>query len=442
MVGQRFTLIFLLISVLCTINCSKDETPAVDSNSKEEPKPEEPNESESEVYFTYKSPFYSTSENWVIIHDENGRLMDYKLLDKEGKTYEFSISKDEASDEFSVTTMINDPHSNDPTKFNHWLATYTNVKKGVIWDRSAQQPSSLQPEKIGSFEIAVTDIPRGPYVIYISTTSGRVFELTSKPSQENGTTTMSFSNVAIYKDETYFIHLLDANNFYRYIPLGHPDNNANLQLSHGDFLPYDSYSEITLPPYESISYTSIGYTQNGLLDYHPSRGTFFTHTFGVKDVSNVPLGYLDGFEKYSTTFSIQMEEYGYGITQFGERIMEISILPKPSFSLIDSTIYDFECSTDMDFVRKQVGWNTGNFDSLSSNTQWVVYSLGTTSHAVGILPNEITSKYPTLNLDKMKLTSVNLFARSLPHSKISGTGKSLLEFSEDYVSERVLFNDF
>ena len=216
----RLPLILLFVFLLS--NCSKSETPIPQPDAGEQPdteEPPEPQEPITEVYFTLNvlSPRQAGSNaEWVIIHDENGNLLDYKQYEV-GDVLKFEAAVDSLTDKISVTELqyiINE----DGNRF-HSLSTTTEVLKGSEWTIGTDQepPTSPTITKTGEFDLTVSNIPnplRKAFPSNVVLTSGRGFlgQSASGTGYSHGIE-ITFNGVPHYEGfDEYIMSILDANN--------------------------------------------------------------------------------------------------------------------------------------------------------------------------------------------------------------------------------------
>ncbi|MGB7394591.1 MAG: hypothetical protein WA913_09375 [Pricia sp.] len=85
---KRYRLLFLLMPALLLTNCAKEQTLPDQPTAEEKPTPNEPEESESKAYFTFNSNNFQETSNlgeYLIIHDQEGELLDYRLYEPGSK---------------------------------------------------------------------------------------------------------------------------------------------------------------------------------------------------------------------------------------------------------------------------------------------------------------------------------------------------------------------
>ena len=246
-----FTAIYSLIS--CTEGTEIDEPIA-----KEEPIPEEPKE---EVYLTYRLNEHSDTteiEYWVIVHDQDGELLDYKSI-KEDSTLTFSAIDTALvnTEKLVVTTLSVAEYEN---LSSHNLYTYTDIPKGFKWNSSEpEEASSIFTEKLNTYKsnestnsltykagnssITVNSAPTIlKYQVY-SPKSGVVDSNYNIINEE----TFSIENIELLSGIRYLFFIGDAEGSlkYHFFELG--SDSQDVILDYNQFKDYEYVLETTLP---------------------------------------------------------------------------------------------------------------------------------------------------------------------------------------------------
>ncbi|WP_422082602.1 hypothetical protein [Ulvibacterium sp.] len=435
-------LLFMLLPfVFVFINCSKDETPTPDSDSKEEPKPEEPNGPESEVYFTYNHKDNSFPEDWIVIHDASGNLLDYRQID-DIPSVDFSISKNNVPNNIAVT-LFSARITEDGTNPTYKINTYTNIKTGSIWDKTVDIYEH-QPPIIGHFKLTVNNLP-GNYIagatrINVGTSKGFIFEQPHFTAQGDGKTSVTLLSVPIHENEDCLISIYDQENNHKYMLLQSPLNEGDIVLDYVDFDEYDSYLKFLLPEHNNYFLTTIAYSEENPNYFYKSN--FLSWTIRPTWDNKAIAGYIDSYAKFQTIFNIYLDDYGYSYSRSGSKVESIDIPQKPAFKIIKDQVSDFEFESDKSYLRKTVQWLYRTFETDSRNTEWNVNSSGGNTHVLGGLPQEIVEKYPTLGLDKMELNEVKLYYNGYSYDEFINIIHSSYTERGEMITEYFNFRDF
>ena len=410
----------LFFTAICFLISCTEETEIEESIAKEKPIPEEPKE---EVYLTYRLNEHSDTteiEYWVIVHNQDGELLDYKSI-KEDSTLTFSAIDTALvnTEKLVVTTLSVAEYDN---LSSHNLYTYTDIPKGFKWNSSEPaEASSIFIEKLNTYKsnestnnltykagnssITVNSAPTIlKYQVY-SPKSGVVDSNYNIINEE----TFSIENIELLSGIRYLFFIGDAEESlkYHFFELG--SDSQDVILDYNQFKDYEYVLETTLPQnaYQFSSSNGFGTLTNPKIVYETSVELNFDNP----TVSRI--GYISGFDSYSTSFSIKLEnDYIYFYSKNLHQLPpeEIKILERPSFNIIQDALYNFEFNTDSNYISSSSIWNseTLSTENRRSTTTWKIFSSNKSSHTVGSLPGEVNTLYPNLDLDNLKYSQTHL----------------------------------
>ncbi|MEC7262684.1 MAG: hypothetical protein VXW38_03020 [Bacteroidota bacterium] len=435
--------LFTYISLFLLLGaCSKGEDQA--KLPEENPTNEEP---KSEIYFTLnvsQNIIPDSYEEWVLIHDLNGNLMDYKMV-QNGETATFEALDTEIKATYNITKLTRTLFSDGETS-RYFLNTYTNIPKGSIWNYAGTNlntTSEVNPDVDGSFSLNVYNIPptyrfsicslENPFVY------GSYFDL-------RNTSQLSLPEVDLFETSNYILSILDGNNELKYTYLENIQADGNLDLDYSQFLDFDKYITIDLPN-QDIDYNyfidglgeNIDYPGNVGYEYQSNLGEFGDPPYRPY----LKLGYLDIFSKFKTYFGITMNDDNYTYTFYKQGTPPNAILipEKPIFTISAESMDRLEFSIDKEYQYYVISWRaeqeTGRPEP--DLTLWKVYSENDSNTVMSEMPEEIRLKYPTLNLVDMEYQDVNLYLQDetyndfLDKSYISNYSKSNSEFTSEVI---------
>lgn len=416
------------------VNCTEDESPLVNSDNKEDPQPkEDPLEPESAVYFTYSSYAVNGTDNWIIIHDTDGNLMDYRKVEN-GGPIEFMKVTDSIPEKITITQVYYDKDSGDNQSHN--LLTFTEIATGSNWNTVLQFP---QGTNIGKFNVSVENIP-GIKGSTLSTERGALNAGDSNTEGNFSNAKLNLLDIPLYQNENYILSIYDNNGGHKYLSIPTPADTSSFTVDYSELLEYDEYLEVDLPDYDFALLFTYGYNEdnpNFLL-----AGQAFSNNLDFSSSGLFRAGYLDNYENYRTDFSITLGDFFYGFST-SERLDEISIPSRPLFTLENSSVYDLKFSTDLLPLTKNTRHRYIFVDEngVQTSTRWVVQSTGSDNHTIGQLPEEIIIEYPNFNLENLKLEVVNLVTKGFTQEE---TFKNSInnERRGSYFIENYGFKDF
>ncbi|MGI9549924.1 MAG: hypothetical protein ACR2MT_01890 [Aurantibacter sp.] len=428
------SLALLFIAFLLT-NCSKDETPAPKPSVEEQPDPENEGQKETEVYFTYRTSFAGNGDNWVVLHDTDGNLIDFAKTENGGPV-EFSAHKDSVPEKFTMTEFFHGIDSGNKNESNS-LLTYTNVEKGGYYSEPFSGPYPPQP--IGSFDLRVENIP-GIKSRILSNSRGLLNAGESNTEGDFTNASLALSDIPLFENERYVLNIYDNSGGHKYILIEDPEKDANLIVDYTDFIEHDSYINIDLPNFESVFLSTSGYNEEK--PNYAYSGLTFSNIWTFNSSGTIRAGYLDGYENYRTDFGISLSDYAYAFSKVGDKMENIEVLPKPTFELHDASIHNFKIQTNLEFLTKTVKYNYGYYADTSIVTNWTVLSEGSDNHVIGNLPEEILSKYPNLNLSNARIQSVRLNTHGLPLQALFDGDPLTIDEKNGFIDQAFIFSNF
>ncbi len=196
-------LAFLVFFIL--FGCTKDSPDTTEPDSDENT--EEPEVLTNEVYFTLKIPedyFTSEFEGWVIAHDHDGQILNYRKLENNSS---FSFEKPKLKYKYSQEITLLTVFKNNGNTY-HNLNTYTFVQDSAIWELTKETISDYSSERgqeIGKFTMNVNDLI-SPAIYKITNKNGTPSFLSGSTTFNNGSTTFSLMRYHYMKKTTIYFH--------------------------------------------------------------------------------------------------------------------------------------------------------------------------------------------------------------------------------------------
>lgn len=415
---------YLSFIVFAFFNCSKNEETKESIIQSEEIESENPVSSpeiiEKEVYLTVNidaNKNTTDSEDWIIIHDDNNNLVDYKPYES-GDKITFSAYPDSITSTLSITKFsqvidyvndINDgtsPQTRSEIGKKYEISTTNGLKKGEVFNINSTVLNEPQNRtKVGEFNITIEDIPQIKN-LNISTKNG-VIPYSYSPSGE-GNELIDYKETLIQNEgeEEYLISILDGNYTHRYFLFSNPENQE-LIINYSEFKLFESTLEVEIPINSNYLINIGGFDIDEPFNYFGGYKLLDIPLNSYNINSNlISLSYLSKFSNYRTRFILETSDYSYYKTQFGSRLDKLIIPENPNFKINnESTFENFHFSTTTDFISSIYTWRhiEGNYPYGNYNiTTRSIETPKNTKKIVGNIPLEILEKYPDINLDKIK----------------------------------------
>ncbi len=407
---MRKLYVLLIPIFLVYVGCTSGTSDSIDSEI-EEPIGEHsiPKDDESSVYFTYYANETTTdSDNWIIIHDQSGNLLDFSSYEQ-GETLIFEQLNSNLEKVVSLN-VTKSSHFSSNIDLNNFY-TYVNIQKGAVWNLASTEESginysfsevsnpikkpSLINEKTIQNNITVSNIPGIKKYNITSPSTGVI----SADFNKNESSTLSLLDITLETDITYIIYVGDLQGNQKYLFFGGEESNPNLEFDYNDFLEFDNLIETNLPSNSYLFTVSRGYQNATAL----GRGYEMTVELDFGQPVLSQLGYISGFESYSTNFQITLDDYSYGYLDVGQIPTQIVIRDRPMFSVTNPSLNEFKFETNQEYKWSESLWEYSNRPEniTYSVTRWSILNAKGLYSTIGSLPEEIVNKYPSLEIQKL-----------------------------------------
>lgn len=333
---------------------------------------------------------YGSLENWVIVHDEQGALVDYKKFER-GTDVVIDTDKPLPGNTVGVTLLR---YRNDGIE--QWTITsFLQIAIGskLTLPNASAMPLGNDGAATGAFTVEVTGIDR----VYESSISNSFGETCGGGW---GTGGASFTCSTTAKTPKYFLLVAgqsvgDAR--YKMIENVKPDDSYS--LSYANMSPFDKFYSFAFPSSNDVFLYTTG-KEPGQTE---GSGYVINYNLNGDTHTQVAAGYLNSLTDYFTLFQARYADHTYIYENRGSIPEgEIDWPSRSDFSLAKTFINDFKSTVNVPFVYRESTWR---YLSPAVNPQkqiwWTVF--GTTeAHTFTELPAEIVAKYPDLVFDNLK----------------------------------------
>ncbi len=388
--------------------CSNNGT--TESDPKEELTPE--------VYFTLKIDSewltLDSKDNWIIIHDENGQLLDYREY-KNGDNLIFETLSNTLTDKLTITTFS---YNTSPTLNTYSITTYPDIPKSSTWTFK-HSPLISKPlvdnNTTGKFSITVDNIPE--FKKHVLSGDNRINNANSNItiSPDPRYDSLNITDIDLFERNDYILTILDGNGNLKHLKINNVQNNDHLNFDYNNFNDFDDYLNINLdsPMQTNLEVLALKETLNDDLGvYTLDHNLDFSYIGQTKNF--VKIGYLDMFKKYKIRFNLNYEDYSIHYRRRGDKVKSLNIPTKPDFNINVSALSDFNLTISSDYVRQISYWHTPN-DLINDNKNKVVWEISSDSNSnlnFPGLPDDIKNTYPNLDLNSLKYSGTTLFLKS------------------------------
>lgn len=430
---KNFILVF---SLVLTFGCTKEDEVKTEKVIEEEQNEEVETVEEPEpfVYFTYNATALNDSERWIIVYDSDGNLLDYKQDLLEGPMT-FTAHKDSIPEKINITKLSYNKF-NDGISEGHRLLTFTDIDDNSVWNDNNY---NITGNLIGTFNFQVRNITE--YETFQISTPYNILRPDEFSSESNDNKiTLQLTNIPLYENMEYWINVRGENGRTKFLKLS-PANGESYIHDFNDFLEFDEYVPINLPSNQFYILQSGGFSSNESNTYWgdgQSFSEFFGNGEGMPENS-----FLNGYDRYKFGLGISFIDYSYGYYKIGDKVLDITIPEKPSFTMVSQDIYNLEFVTELNPVTKTTRHNSEktNEEGAYLTTDWEVFSTGSKTQQIYELPNELIERFPNMELEDLNLNTVILYTQGYEQQQFFIDKTSKIR-TGNYISENYTFNKF
>jgi len=393
---MKFVKLILLFITFAFCGCTSDD--------KSEEKDEPNTMNTPEIVFTLNVNTETTnSDNWIIVHNDRGELIDFKTYEN-GDVLEIEAVSTLVTDKITITDYINTiENGNDRYNF----VTFTEISKGSIWNfkpfEELQNNEEVRGEETGSFDVTISNVPLSANC-NISHGFGSVG---GSGSSIGSTITKS---VSLYENVSeYLITFTETSGISKQLLIGPGIDGTNINFDYSQFKNFDSYVDVNFQ--QNVPYFSSVFAFYLNREFSNGGGFHLNLTFPFDSSLPIRLGYLNRFDKYFTQLNFNDSNYYYSYKNYGEKPEEINVPENINLSISNSSIKDFEFSTPLSFNRINSTWQVseGTINEDLIQTNWTIIAENAEKHLIGDIPDELLARYPKINLDDLTYSSTSLF---------------------------------
>ena len=342
------------------------------------------------VFSLTVEPGYSfKADNWVMVHDKNGVLLDAEQIATAG-TVKFETTEPVPDGKIGITIFRYDTAGTiDSYSFGSYLSVPT--KQEWLWRKSTTPPQVNQGASLGTFSATYTiPTPLRMDLFGNSTTLGSINQTGNTKSYQ----------ATIYEKNRNFLLTVASDGNPRYKFFENVKSGDYFQITFEDMAEYDQVLDISFPSASNPYVTVSALDGDGKSLYWTYYNAFNLPPFGPSvSLTNLKIGYLERFEKYHTNIQIVTPNFGFGYEKVGTAPSAISFPDHSPYQLINKTLTNFSYSSEIPFSLRSSNFKD---DSLPDKNIWWVCYAPQGADKVTDLPDAFVEMYPFINFENFK----------------------------------------
>jgi hypothetical protein len=336
------------------------------------------------------------TDNWVLIHDVDGKLLEYKAFET-GNIITIETEKEIQGNKVNITLF---EYFNNDTISTHILESYLGNELGQEWVlRKKTFPPLFTGNIVGEVTFNVSGIP-----------SGSTYEFSNKNQIVffNGgwSGTRLNADCPLYDNgPDYLFYMADGTETPKYKFFKNVKDKDVFNIHYNDLNFFDKTVKVDFP---LVKARNIEFGVNTYDANSPGYWNGFTLSSNFSNLysdfdmrKSLTLGYLDTFSLYNTYVNIGHDSIIYRYGKLGAKPDSIGFSFGAKFKLKDKSFTNFDFELDRPFSKRMSYWYYRDLASNPINHIIErVYAPSQTQQKMSEWPAEFTTKYPTLSLNK------------------------------------------
>lgn len=371
------------------------------------------------VFSITVEPDYPLSkDDWIMVHDKNGILLDHKQIEEEG-VFEFKTSAPVPDGRIGITVFKYDTTGNIHSySFDSYLAVPTG--QGWTWKKPVTPPVINQGPSVGTFSATYT-LPSPLRMDLFGNT------VTLGGFSQSGDT--KYYQSTIFEKNRNFLLTIASNGNPRYMLFENVENGDHVEVTFDEMQEYDKILDISFPPAVDPFVKVTTMDDNGWPEYYTYYNGYNLPPFAPSaTLTNLKIGYLNRFEKYYTTIAIPSTDFNFSYEKVGSAPSAINFPDHAYHRVIDKTLANFSYSNEVPFSMRRSSFKDDSVPD--KQIWWSVYAPEGTDK-ITELPQPFVELYSFIKIQNFKhLTSSFLSSTRTYIGYVDRVGKGISEIKE------------
>ncbi len=356
------------------------------------------------------------SEDWILIHRENGDLYNYVPLQNGGTVVL------EAQDTVNLANMtVTKLRVNDfGNKLSYNLQSYGKIQPGRTWTLSGFAPSTPLTD-LGQVDITVNNVPAWNSYTLTNTQDHSPSELSQYMAFNPGFDPNIIDiNGFSYKQTTdYLMTVIDANWVPRYSLINGLTDGANIALDGNTQL--SAFDQVISVPIDG-SVNNFSYSVSALNTVTNSRfQLYWTSTPNPNYVAGTStsfsLGYLNAYQDYETNISMGDDHYAYNYRKKGNPVATNDVVfPSATVIINDDMFSGYDFSSTANQMINASRWGGGT-QTDSYKIDWIIYAPTDEIPVIGAMP---LVDFPDLVFTNISFVTARFFTQGDAYDLYTG----------------------
>jgi len=418
-INKILTFIFLIALSSCTTEEPENNVIAVDPNPvEEEPAPVNP------VMITYLTvnvdANYNTntipSEDWILVHKENGDLFNYVPLQNGGNIILEALDTVNLANMTVTKLRVNDFGN----KLSYNIQSYGKLQPGRVLSLTGFT-SNAPLTDLGQVDINVSNVPLWNSYTLTNTQDHSPTELSAYMAYNPGfdANTIDITNFAYKQSNDYLMTVIDSNWNPSYHWINGLTNGASITLDGStQFSAFDQV--VTVPVNSSINnfssnVSAMNAITNSRFNLYWSSTANPNYVAGTS--SSFGIGYLNAYQDYETNISMGNDNYNYSFRKKGSQVTTGEVVfPTESVTITDNSFANYNYSTNVNHVVNTSRWGGGT-QTDTYKIDWVIYGPNSDIPSINEMP---LVDFPDLDFANVSFISAKLITEGDAYTNYTG----------------------
>ncbi|SHG70212.1 hypothetical protein SAMN04488109_1471 [Chryseolinea serpens] len=334
----------------------------------------------------------TTRDNWVLLHDQNGSLIDFKKY-KAGDVLTFETEKEIKDNKMTVTIFANRENA-----INYRIKSFANIPTGEVWTLKGPTPEYpfVFPTGIGQFDIIVNDIPADKKVRVAENSCTASFMLGS--SADKTVIKSPLLSTTPYYTPYYMTTVESERDEHpKYKVIANPKDKDTYEFSYAEMSEFERILPVSFSDAGSFYARICGFGEDQ--SYIPGNVSGCCHSYdnsALPKETSMHLAFTSAFPKYQTSVYMNTGNYLFIYDQQGPMPESIRVPQNAKYGSVNKSVHHYTYTYDQPFDRLDYAAVYHDPNRADVNISWTIYT-GKECPVIQELPEGLIVEYPSIN---------------------------------------------